>query len=217
MSSFNNSKKNEVCRKGLNDAKRIVKFKRLNLGKVKVKIPSSAVTTPTKPYDTRRRKHKREIPMEVESIADPNWPKTTESPKMDKSKPAEHPKPVAEAMSVDVPKLNGFQNKQFKPKIAKEDITLRINPTRITMYPSKYAHMEPYVYITADKSKTIFGKYKSLWKVCEKQVVLRGAISPALMEQVQKALISKTEVNCQVVYEGLVNQTSTFKLTKNNI
>ena len=213
MSSFNNSKKIEVCKKGLNEAKRIVKFKRLNLGKVKVKIPSSAVTTPIKPYDTRRRKHKREIPMEVESIADPTCLKTTESPK-DKSKPAEHPKPVEEAMSVDVPKLKQF--KQFKPKNAKEDIhTLRINPTRITMYPSKYAYMEPYVYITANKSKTILGKYK--WKVCEKQVVVRGPISPALMEQAQKALISKTEVNFKVAYEGLVNQTSTFKLTKNNI
>ena len=101
-----------------------------------------------------------------------------------------------------------------KPQAAKKKFFIVINPTKMTMYASKFAkpgEITGFVYV---KSDGCLIQAETKWRKIASEVSVRGAVCPALQLELMKAMMAKTTVKVLVTSGPQEEEIPTFVLEK---
>ena len=104
--------------------------------------------------------------------------------------------------------------KDTKLTPTKKKFMIVINPTKITMYASKYAkvgELTGFVYVKSDGCLIQEG---SKWRKIASEVSVRGAVCPAMQLELMKAMMAKTSVKVLVTQGPAEEELPTFVLEK---
>ena len=107
-----------------------------------------------------------------------------------------------------------FQEINSKPQAPKKKFFIVINPTKITMYASKFAkpgELTGFVYV---KSDGCLIQAETKWRKIASEVSVRGAVCPALQLELMKAMMAKTTVKVLVTSGPQEEEIPTFVLEK---
>ena len=103
--------------------------------------------------------------------------------------------------------------------MAKRKFTIVINPTKITMYASKYAkagELTGFVYIKSDGCHIpkLTHHQTQKWRKIASEVSVRGAVCPAMQLELMNALMAKTSLRVLVTQGPAEEELPTFVLEK---
>ena len=109
--------------------------------------------------------------------------------------------------------------KDTKLPQAKTKFIIVINPTKITMYPSKFAkagELTGFVYVKSDGCliPKLSLNHAEKWRKIASEVSVRGAVCPAMQLELMKAMMAKTSVKVLVTQGPAEEELPTFILQK---
>ena len=109
--------------------------------------------------------------------------------------------------------------KDTKLTPAKMKFMIVINPTKITMYPSKFAkagELTGFVYVKSDGCliPKLTHHQTQKWRKIASEVSVRGAVCPAMQLELMKAMMAKTSVKVLVTQGPAEEELPTFVLEK---
>ena len=122
------------------------------------------------------------------------------TPKENLKQPFEDKMDTSEGNSNNYPAEVKPNRKRKNSDTNGKKIMIVINPTKVTIFPSKYEDEKCFVYITSNGMLSPSETVGKKWKQVASQISIRGSVHAATQAEIMNALLYKTLIEIQVTF-----------------